>query len=166
MNLITYIYILKPLVVTKGFRVIDGKHRLKAAKELNIESVRVIIEEISEDKIPAYITATKLNRDDLKSGQKAALVVRLFYEEERMKAKENQGTRTDITPDLGQGFGGKSATAKALAEKAGIGRSSMEYLIAVFKKRPDLFERVFKGIYADEQPDTSEYFPETSGEAP
>ena len=93
----------QPLVVTKGFRVIDGKHRLKAAKELGIENVRVIIEEISEDKIPAYITATKLARDDLKSGQKAALVIRLFYEEERMKAKEREA-RTHFgntgVPDL------------------------------------------------------------------
>src|SRR5690625_2271542 len=81
--------ILQPLVVTKGFRVIDGKHRLQAAKELGIESVRVIIEDIDEDAIPAYIAETKLNRDDLKPGQKAAIVIRLYYEEERQKRAEN-----------------------------------------------------------------------------
>ncbi len=39
-------------------------------------------------------------------------------------------------------------TSVSLAKKAGIGRSSMEYLIAVKRKRPDLFQRVFDGEYA------------------
>src|SRR5690625_6541129 len=43
------------LTVTKGFRGIDGKHRLKAAKELGIDSVRVIIEDIDENLIHSYI---------------------------------------------------------------------------------------------------------------
>ena len=159
--------ILQPIVVTKGFRVIDGKHRLKAAKELGIENVRVIIEEISEDKIPAYITATKLARDDLKSGQKAALVIRLFYEEERQKAEVRRAStlvqNTD-SPDLDERE--KTRTDVALAKKAGIGKSSMAYLLAVYKARPDLFERVFSGEYsinkaytqmkADEQPEEVE----------
>ena len=160
--------ILQPIVVTKGFRVIDGKHRLKAAKELGIENVRVIIEEISEDKIPAYITATKLARDDLKSGQKAALVIRLFYEEERMKAKEREA-RTHFgntgVPDLDLPEE-KGKTHEILAKKAGIGKSSMAYLLAVYRNRPDLFELVFDGSYsinkaytqmkADEQPEEVE----------
>ena len=53
--------------------------------------------------------------------------------------------------------------SKELAKKSGIGRSSMTYLIAVYRNRPDLFERVFSGEYsinkaytqmkADEQPE-------------
>jgi len=159
--------ILQPLIVTKGFRVIDGKHRLKAAKELNIEYVRVIIEDIPEDKIPAYITETKLNRDDLKSGQKAALVIRLFYEEERRKARERQATSTggtspQLIPNLDEA-GDKSTTNEVLAKKAGIGKSSMANLLAVYRNRPDLFERVFNGeisinkaytqMKADEEPE-------------
>ena len=161
--------ILQPIVVTKGFRVIDGKHRLKAAKELGIENVRVIIEEISEDKIPAYITATKLARDDLKSGQKAALVIRLFYEEtskeaERRKRATQFGNSAD-SPNLDTPIESER-TDVALAKKAGIGRSSMAYLLAVYRNRPDLFEKVFNGEYsinkaytqmkADEQPEEVE----------
>lgn len=156
--------ILQPIVVTKGFRVIDGKHRLKAARELGIENVRVMVEDISEDDIPTYITETKLKRDDLKNGQKAAIVIRLFYEEERRKAKENFGKRTDLLPDLEKGAP-KHAHVE-LAKKAGIGKSSMAYLLAVYKNRPDLFELVFDGNYSinkaytqmkkDEEPDLPE----------
>lgn len=160
--------ILQPIVVTKGFRVIDGKHRLKAAKELGIENVRVIIEEISEDKIPAYITATKLNRDDLKSGQKAALVIRLFYEETSREAElRKQATQFGSTdsPDL-EGPEMNGETAEILAKKAGVSKTNMYYLLAVYRNRPNLFERVFSGEYsinkaytqmkADEQPEEVE----------
>lgn len=152
--------ILQPIVVTKGFRVIDGKHRLKAAKELNIESVRVIIEEISEDKIPAYITATKLARDDLKSGQRAALAMRFHYNEERENGKRNQGNRTDLTSSP---IGEKVDTHDRIAKMAGVGKGSIGRLLPVYRNRPDLFELVFNGEYsinkaytqmkADEQPE-------------
>ena len=135
--------ILQPLVVTKGFRVIDGKHRLKAAKELGIEGIRVIVEDITEDEIPNYIAETKLNRDDLKPGQKAAIVIRLYYEEEKQKAKSSQGTRTDISPELEESLAGE--VAAILAKKAGISKTNMYYLLSVYKKRIDLFEIVFNG---------------------
>ena len=155
----------QPLVVTKGFRVIDGKHRLKAAKELGIESVRVIIEDIDENSIPSYITDTKLQRDDLKRGQKAAIVIRLFYEEERQRAKEREYSGVkNPDPNLEQG-----RTNEILAKKAGIGKSSMAYLLAVYRNRPDLFELVFDGTYtinkaytqmkADEEPEKKEVEP-------
>lgn len=157
--------ILQPLIVTKGFRVIDGKHRLRAAKELNIEYVRVIIEDIPEDKIPAYITETKLNRDDLKPGQKAALVIRLFYEEERQKAEErkratqfgNTESANLQTPEM------SGETAEILAKKSGMSKRNLYSLLAVYRNRPDLFERVFNGeisinkaytqMKADEEPE-------------
>jgi hypothetical protein len=36
-------------------------------------------------------------------------------------------------------------THEILAKKAGIGKSSMANLLAVYRNRPDLFERVFNG---------------------
>lgn len=155
----------QPLVVTKGFRVIDGKHRLKAAKELGIESVRVIIEDIDENSIPSYITDTKLQRDDLKKGQKAALVIRLFYEEERQKAKSTQGARTDLSANL-QRSEMSGEAAGNLAKRVGMSTRNLYYLIAVYRNRPDLFELVFDGTYtinkaytqmkADEEPEQEE----------
>lgn len=146
----------QPLVVTKGFRVIDGKHRLKAAKELGIESVRVIIEDIDENSIPSYITDTKLQRDDLKPGQKAALVIRLHY-----KDGGAQGKRTDLSQSWE-----KLNIHEKLAKMAGISKGSIGNLITVYKRRPDLFELVFDGTYtinkaytqmkADEEPEKKE----------
>ena len=90
------------------------------------------------------MTTDKLNRDDLKPGQKAALVIRLFYEEERRKAKvnyeNNVGRPKESFPNLETN---KKHVHVELAKKAGIGKSSMANLLAVYRNRPDLFERVF-----------------------
>ncbi|MDQ0154979.1 ParB/RepB/Spo0J family partition protein [Robertmurraya andreesenii] len=142
--------ILQPIVVTRGFRVIDGKHRLRAARELGIESVRVVFEDISEDDIAKYITETKLSRDDLKSGQKASIIIRLYYEEERKKAKKRQlstlvqNTDTEIFQEREV----NGETAKILADKVGITARYMYQLLAVYKSRDDLFQLVFEGKYS------------------
>lgn len=167
--------ILQPLVVTKGFRVIDGRHRLKAAREIGIEGIRVIVEDITEDEIPNYIAETKLSRDDLKPGQKAAIVIRLYYEEEKRKAKGRQRTNAGMLneklgrltniPNLETSLE-SGGLHEILAKKAGIGKSNMAYLLAVYKKRTDLFNLVFDGSYsinkaytqmkADEAPEVAE----------
>jgi len=67
------------------------------------------------------------------------LVIRLYYEEERQKAERRSGYRSDLGPNLDQG----GRTHEILAKKAGIGKSSMANLLAVYRNRPDLFERVF-----------------------
>ena len=161
------------IVANMKGKVIDGKHRLKAAVELGIEDVLVVYEDIPENEVGTYISETKMNRDDLKSGQKAAIVIRLFYEEERARSKERMS-------DGGKGFPEmenlKTTHAHVeLAKKAGIGKSSMANLLAVYNKRPDLFEKVFSGEYkvgrahtemkSDEQPIAPESPPESGDEA-
>jgi hypothetical protein len=149
--------ILQPIVATRGFRVIDGKHRLRAAKELGIESVRVIFEDIPEDDIAKYIMETKLSRDDLKKGQKAAIVINLYYEEERQKARERQRENAELLNEkLGrktnspkmEDSSSEGETAQILAKKAGIGKSSMYMLLEVKRRRPDLYAKVFDGSYS------------------
>lgn len=56
---------------------------------------------------------------------------------------ENFGKRTDLLPDLEKGT--PQHVHVELAKKAGIGKSSMAYLLAVYRNRPDLFELVFNG---------------------
>lgn len=156
--------ILQPLYATKGFKVIDGRHRLKAAKELGIENVNVVFVDIPENEIASYITATKLLRDTLTKGQRACIVINLFYEEEKQKAKMTQGTRTDISPEMETSLTGE--VAEVLSKKSGVGKTNIYYLLAVKDKRPDLYEKVFDGSYSigkahtqmklDEAPPTTE----------
>ena len=90
-------------------------------------------------------------KGELKRGQKAALVINLYYEEERRRAKDRYeatqfGANAEC-PDLDTPKE-SGATNEILATKAGVGKSNIAYLIAVKKKRPDLFEKVFNGNYS------------------
>lgn len=71
----------------------------------------------------------------------------MFYEEERQKAKERQqeagevygNGKEKVVPDL-EHAKSDGRTNEILAKKAGIGKSSMAYLLAVYKARPDIFD--------------------------
>jgi hypothetical protein len=137
--------ILQPLIATKDGSVIDGKNRLRAAKELGIAGVRVVYEDIPENDIAEYITRTKLDRDDLTKGQRACIVLNLYYEEERRKAKERMsvGGKTKVSPN-----GETINVHEVLAKRSGIGKSSVGRLIEVKRKRLDLYANVFNGNYS------------------
>src|SRR5699024_440129 len=87
-------------------------------------------------------------------GQRAAIVIRLYYEEEKQKAEGRSGTRTDLGAKLQQGKrndlfpnGKKLNTQSTLAKMAGVGNGSIGRLTEVYRNRPDLFELVFDGTY-------------------
>lgn len=68
------------------------------------------------------------------------------------------------SPEVGYVKAGK--TAVTIAQMSGVGKTNIEYLLAVKKKRPDLYEKVFDGSYSigkahtqmklDENPPTTE----------
>lgn len=49
------------------------------------------------------------------------------------------------TPNLERAIKVTGETAEILAKKAGISKTNMYNLLAVYRNRPDLFERVFNG---------------------
>lgn len=105
------------------------------------------------------------------SGQKAALVILLHYEEERRKARERQlaTLKQNTDTEIFQGREVSGETAKILANKAGITPRYMYQLLAVYKSRLDLFQLVKDGKYsinkaytqmkADEAPEVVEEIP-------
>src|SRR5699024_9687764 len=138
--------VLQPLTVTEGFRIIDGKHRFLALKELGKEHVRVFVdEEIDEGDIPNYIVNNKLEKAELKPGQRAAIVILLYYHDLKAEGKKTQGNRTDLTSAPN---GAKVRNSKVLADKSGVGHGSITRLITVYRNRLDLFYRVRDGEIA------------------
>lgn len=134
------------------------------SSRFSIINVNVVFVDIPENEIASYITATKLLRDTLTKGQRACIVINLYYEEERPKAKLTQGTRTDIMPEMARSSIG--SVNDIISAKSGVGRSNITYLLAVWRNRPDLYEKVFDGSYSigkahtqmklDEAPPTTE----------
>lgn len=156
----------QPIIVSRGFKVIGNTYHFRAAKEIGLNNVKAVFMDVTDDGVPSFIANNILQAPELKPGQRAAIVIRLHYEEEKQKAKTRQGNRTDLTSaPIGAKVENKRSS-KILAEKAGVGHGSITRLITVYRNRPDLFELVFDGTYtinkaytqmkADEEPEQKE----------
>jgi len=74
-----------PLHVTPEGVVLDGHHRLKAAKELKLASVPVQVLDLPEEEQIIWMIRANLDRRQLTAGQRAMLA-KLLYEIEKEKA--------------------------------------------------------------------------------
>lgn len=96
-------------------------------------------------------------------GQRVALTIRLHYHAETHSAKQRQGARNDLTSTPN---GVHVRTSKKLSELAHAGEGSVIRALEVYKKRTDLFGKIFDGSYTigkahtqmklDENPPTTE----------
>jgi ParB-like chromosome segregation protein Spo0J len=81
----------EPLVVQKGGVVLDGRHRLNAAKESGHETVPARLVDLSDDEQEAYVYRAVLLRRHLSDDQRAVLAVR--WTKAQMKAARLQSAR-------------------------------------------------------------------------
>src|SRR5699024_816527 len=112
----------------------------------------------------------KLEKAELKPGQRAAIVILLYYHDLKAEARARQveagslyGNGKKLVPDVAQAKTGR--TNEIIAKKAGVGKTNVAYLLAVYRNRLDLFYRVRDGEIAigrayqqmkdDEKPNTS-----------
>ncbi|GGF88001.1 ParB N-terminal domain-containing protein [Paenibacillus abyssi] len=146
-----------PVFALKNGKVFDGRHRLRKAKEIGIRLIPVLFFDITEDEALRRMADSAVLRRQLEPGQRAAIVLEFteLVEKVREEARERQrkaaeetnmllGRIDTVIPDLGEATP-KSTVSRILAEKASIGKSSMEYLMAVQRDEPDLFAKVKSG---------------------
>lgn len=112
--------LLVPIVLHEG-KVLDGRHRLRACRELGIEPR---YETFAGDDPLAYVVATNLHRRHLTAAQRAALAVEILptlEEAARKRQAALAGTRPNGTPDLGaklhEGSGRAGGDTRTLGAK-------------------------------------------------
>src|SRR5699024_12682106 len=80
----------KPLDVTKDYKILDGRHRAKAAKKLGIETVEVTIHDLTEQEIIRWGRDISIEQKKLSPGQKH----KIFTDaEEVMKNHDEEGKK-------------------------------------------------------------------------
>ena len=138
--------VLCPLEVTSEGVVLDGRERLKAARELGLERVPVRVVAPADEL--EHIILAALERRQLSASQRAALAVELTrYHELRGEARERQlqnlrqQTEVATLPPRGK-------TRGVAAGWAGVSPRTLQDAATVRAHDPELFERVKRGELA------------------
>jgi len=106
--------LINPPVVTPDFELIAGERRLRAMKYLGYQQVEVRVMQVKD-----YEHMLKLEINENENRKDFTRLERLEYARrleriERVKAKERQGARTDISQNFGTGGRAEDAVAKRL----------------------------------------------------
>jgi N6-adenosine-specific RNA methylase IME4 len=135
--------LLEPIEITAEGIVLDGRQRLRAARELGLESVPVRVLCV-EDELEHMLRAALLRRQ-LTPSQAAALVVELdLYRQLRAEARKRQranlvqATEVATLPPRGK-------TRELAACLAGVSARTVQDAATVQEHDPELFERVKQG---------------------
>ena len=136
--------LLTPLEVTGEGVVLDGHHRLRAARELQLSEVPARVVAV-EDEVE-HMLLSALRRRNLSASQRAAMAVRLgSYQEEKVRARERsqgnlrRGPEWATLPTRG---GRPRAWASDLA---GVGERTVEDAACVYEEDPELFAQMEAG---------------------
>ena len=138
--------LLAPIEVTAGGVVLDGRARLRAARELGHETVEVMV--VTPRNELEYILRAALQRRHLDPSQRAALALKLVpFEDLRAQARERQqanlrqGAEVATLPArVAQG-----RTRDLVAELAGTSPRTAQDVITVHEHDLELYEQILRG---------------------
>jgi N6-adenosine-specific RNA methylase IME4 len=138
--------ILSPLEATPTGLVLDGRERLRAAAELNLETVPLItVDPVDEVE---HIILAALQRRQLSASQRAALAVELdSYRLLRASAQTRRLANLPQNPEVAA-LPPRGKTREVAAAWAGVSPRTIQDAATVKKHDPDLFAKVKSGELA------------------
>jgi ParB-like chromosome segregation protein Spo0J len=135
--------VLVPLEVTEGGTVLDGRQRLRAAAELELESVPVQLVAPADEL--DYMLRAAILRRHLSPSQRAALVLELEeYRQLRGEAQARQRANLKQTSEVATSPP-RGKTREEAAGWAGIGARTLQDAATVQEHDPEAFEQVKAG---------------------
>jgi N6-adenosine-specific RNA methylase IME4 len=138
--------VLSPLDIDAEGVVLDGRQRLRAARELGLEELQV--REVSTADPVRYLLLAALRRRDLGESQRAALQLELLnLDEPRAQARSNSRANLQAleraTLPAPQG-----RIRDLLAASAGVSARTAQDVLTVQQQDPALFEQIKQGLPA------------------
>jgi ParB-like chromosome segregation protein Spo0J len=145
------------IVVDREGRVLDGRNRLRACEMAGVEPRFTRYE--GDDPID-FVRRQNLRRRDLTPGQKAAIEASLSEMDAKARAKDRQrasgggsgrggGDIRTVSPRGDEPLepaASRSRRASAeMADRAGVGRNTMERTLRVKREDPELFDKIRGG---------------------
>lgn len=139
--------ILSPLEISQDGVVLDGRHRLRAAIELGLERVPVVV--ISPPNQVEHMLVRALAHRELTPSQRAALAIELQHvrqtrEQARARSHANL-KRGSATPEVATLPPRAGRTRDHAAQLAGVSPRTLQDALTVKDQDPALFQRVKAG---------------------
>ena len=134
---ISQVGVLSPAVVrpdpSGGYEIISGHRRLYACEAAGLETMPVIVKELTDDEAVIFMVDSNLQRENILPSERA-----LAYKM-KMEALKHQGKRDDLTFRQN---GGKSWTVEKLSQDTGESVRNIERYIRLENLEPALLDKV------------------------
>ena len=136
-----------PIHIRKDMTILDGRHRVRACKQLGIKQIDVIVHDFDKSQSINFVRDTAIERRSLTSAQRIDIILRSsdLIDEILEKSKSNQGKRNDLTSGSSEPEVKNERTNVKLAELANTSKASIVRMKKVKKESPELYEQVVKG---------------------
>ena len=122
-----------------GYELISGHRRLAACQVLGVETMPVIVRELSDDEAVIAMVDANLQREIILPSEKA------FAYKMKLDAMKRQGQRTDLTCDpLGHKLEG-TKSVMLLADKSDDSKTQIQRYVRLTNLVPELLEFVDEG---------------------
>ena len=130
--------ILVPIMVRNrlkgGYEVISGHRRKHAAEKVGLETVPVIIRDLTDDEAVIAMVDANLQREEILPSEKA------YAYKMKLDALSHQGKKEDLAASTQVGW--KSETANKVGETAGDSKNQVRRYIRLTELLPELLEMV------------------------
>ena len=129
--------VLAPLIARPraegGYEIISGHRRQHAAELAGLETLPVIVREMSDDAAVILMVDSNLQREHILPSERA------FAYKMKLEALKNQGTRSDLTSDQ---VGQKLWSVEQVASDAGESKTQIQRFIRLTNLVPELLDLV------------------------
>lgn len=135
----------QPIHILLDKTILDGRHRVRACKELGINEVQALVHSLDEDEAIAFVRDTAIERRNITVEQRVDIILKSeeLIKELEEKATNNQGKRNDLTS--GPKEPNVKNTNQTIADMAGTSDTTVKRMKRVKREAPKLYEGIVTG---------------------
>ena len=140
-----------PIHIQEDMTILDGRHRVRACREMGITHIQAIVHNLSSGDAVKFATTTAVNRRNLTPAQRIDIALRCteLLEEIKRKAKENQlsSLKNQETSLSSRDEDDKKSVRanKRIADIAKVGTASVDRLMRIKREDEQKYDEVIKG---------------------
>lgn len=136
----------QPIHILSDKTVLDGRHRVRACKEIGIKEIQALSHGLTEDEAIKFVTDTAVERRNLTKEQKVDIIlksevlIKEIEDEAKKRIKSGKSTPGPIGPKVDKG-----RTNEKIAELAGTSKNTVTRMKKVKREDPEKYQEILDG---------------------